>query len=77
MPMDFPDMDSLIQCADVWKFRTPNKDETEQAYRTALADHVAPQDFIESQEIRTSKGWDKWSPSEGRDMLIRSAARNR
>ena len=71
MPMNFPDMPSLIQCAEVWKFRQPNPGESETSYREALADHVAPHDFIESQEIRTGKGWDQWSEAENRDMLRR------
>lgn len=71
MPMNFPDMKSLINCAEVWKFRAPNEGESEQDYRTALADFVRPQDMIESQEIRTGKGWDKWNDNENRDMLSR------
>lgn len=71
MPMDFPNMDSLKRAAEVHKFRQPNEGETEQQYRTALADYVRPIDFIESQEIRTSKGWDQWNDAESLDMLKR------
>lgn len=56
MPMSFPDMKSLKFAAQCHKFREPNEGETEAAFRKALADHVKPIDFIESQEIRTSKG---------------------
>ena len=75
MPMDFPDMKSLVNAAEIWKFRGPNPGETEQQYRKALADHVLPHDLIESQEIRTSKGWDQWSHGENMEMLARGAKR--
>jgi hypothetical protein len=72
MPMDFPDMESLKQAAEVWKFRQPNPDESEAEYRTALADHVQPRDLVESMEIRTSRGWDRLTPTEYRDTIRRS-----
>ena len=72
MPMDFPDAKSLIEAADVWKFRQPKEDETIAQYRAALADHVKPKDFIESEEIRNGKGWDKFSTQENKEMLRRS-----
>ena len=60
--MDFPDMESLIMAADVWKFRRPTADESEQSYRQALANFVASKDyFIDSEEIRNGVGWDKWT----------------
>jgi len=71
MPMDFPDMKSLQMAAKVYKFRDVNEGETEQEYRSALADHVAPRDFIESEEIRNSVGWDKWNDEQKKDMLNR------
>lgn len=74
MPMNFPDMESLIQAAEVHKFRKPHEDEAEERYRVALADHVQRIDFVESMEIRTSKGWDRWTPEEGVEMLVRSGA---
>lgn len=77
MPMDFPDMQSLINCGEVWKFRAPNPGETEQQYRKALADFVQPQDLIESQEIRTSKGWDKWNDAENTELVVRGATRHK
>ena len=75
MPMDFPDMNSLISAADIWKFRQPNEGELEREYRQALADFVAPKDFIESEEIRNGKGWDKFNDGENAAMLGRSALR--
>jgi len=81
MPMDFPDMRSLIQAAEVHKFRVPRMApeplETEEEYRAALADHVAPIDFIESQEIRHKVGWDQWSDKQSIDMLARAVARSK
>lgn len=75
MPMDFPDMTSLLRCAEAWRFREPNPGETEQQYRNALADFVQPQDLVESMEIRTSKGWDRFSDNENWELLARGAKR--
>lgn len=72
MPMDFPDMESLILCAKCHKFRDPHEGEDEDAYRTALANHVKPIDFIESQEIRNKVGWDKFSETQNKSMLLDS-----
>ena len=73
MPMNFPDMNSLKMCGEVHKFRKPKKGESEASYREALADHVKPIDHIESMEIRTKVGWDKWSDKQGLDCLIDKA----
>ena len=72
MPMDFPDMKSLEMAASVHKFRKPNKGETEIQYRLALAKHVQPRDFIESEEIRNGVGWDKWDNGQKGAMLGRT-----
>lgn len=71
MPMDFPDLDSLKCAAMVHKFRDIKNGETEDEYREAVANHVSPIDFIESQEIRNGVGWDKWTDKQKMDMLIR------
>ena len=71
MPMDFPTFDSLKSHAEMLSFRQPNDGETEEEYRTALADHVEPLDYIESLEIRNKVGWDKFSDSQNRDMIQR------
>lgn len=76
MPMDFSDMRSLEMVARVHKFRAIDAHETEDEYRNALSDHVAPIDFIESQEIRNKKGWDQWSDDENKDMLRRVRTSN-
>ncbi len=71
MPMDFPDMSSLKRAAKVHKFREKATTETEVEYRSALADHVESIDFVESQEIRHSVGWDQWTDDQARDGLRR------
>jgi len=70
--MDFPDMRSLKRCAKCWEFRQPLEDEDEAEYREALADYVQPRDFVEACEIRNKVGWDRFSESQGQDMLKRS-----
>ena len=77
MPMDFPDMKSLECAAECHGFHKPNDGETEAEYRSALADHVEPIDLVESMEIRSGHGWDKFSKGENMIMLMRSAMRNR
>jgi len=72
MPMDFPDLRSLQTTAKIFKFREIKKGESENDYRNALADYVAPRDFIESQEIRLKVGWDRWSDDQKKDMLRRA-----
>ena len=72
MTMDFPDMNSLKLAAKVHGFRMPNLNEPEEEYREALADYVFPRDIIESQEIRTGHGWDKFTGPEKTDMLLRT-----
>lgn len=76
MPMNFPDMSSLIQAAEVHKFRQPHEGESEADYRLELAHHVEPIDLVESMEIRTSVGWDQFSERDNVSMLLRSALRH-
>jgi hypothetical protein len=71
MPMDFPDMKSLIEAAEIHNFRKPRKGESEAEFREDLADHVSKVDFIESEEIRNAIGWDKWTESQERSMVDR------
>lgn len=71
MPRDFPDMKALISAAKDHNFRQPSDGEPEIEFRIALADHVRPIDFIESEEIRNSVGWDKFSEQQNLDMLRR------
>lgn len=77
MPMDFPDMNSLKMAAKVHKFRQPDPDEHESEFRRALADHVRPIDFIESEEIRNGVGWDKFTSAENAGMLGRAFFKDR
>lgn len=72
MPMDFPDMESLKFAAKVHKFREPKEAESEVDFRRCLSDHVEPIDHIESMEIRTGKGWDKFSKDDKAEMIRRA-----
>jgi hypothetical protein len=71
MPMDFPDMPSLVFAAKAHKFREPNPGEPEDEFRRALAAYVEPIDYIESLEIRNKVGWDRFTPDQNMDMLRR------
>ena len=62
MPRDLPDMQSLTRSAENHGYRPPSEGESEQAYRSALADFVAGVDLIEAAEIRNKVGWDKQDP---------------
>jgi hypothetical protein len=70
MPMDFPDLTSLKMAAKIHKFRPMMDRESEEHYRSALADHVRPIDHIESFEIRFGVGWDKWSDDQKRQSIF-------
>lgn len=70
--MSFPNMNSLIEAAEIHGFRKPLKDETEIQYRRALADHVAPKDYIESEEIRNGCGWDKFTEGDNRAIACKN-----
>ena len=61
-----------MEAAEIHRFRQPEEGEVEINYRRALADHVRPIDFIESEEIRNGVGWYKWGDSENAGMLGRS-----
>lgn len=71
MPMDFPDLNSLRSAAKIYGFRDIGHGEPEEEFRTALADHVASIDLVESEEIRNKVGWDKWSKTQEKDFLRR------
>ena len=71
MPMGFPDFNSLKRAAECWKFRQPEEGESEDSYRNALANFVAPKDIVESQEIRHKVGWNKWNDDQGKDLVLR------
>ena len=61
MPMDFPDLNSLVKVAKKHNFRDLNPNESEASYRIALSKHVRSIDVVESQEIRLGIGHDKWT----------------
>lgn len=77
MPMDFPDLRSIKFAAQLHNFREIIPNESEDEYRTALADHVAKIDFIESEEIRNKKGWDMWSNKETLNILNNLSSRRK
>jgi len=72
MPMNFPNMKALKSAARVHELREPFEDETAQHYREELANHVQSIDLVESMEIRTGSGWDKFSDQENGELLARS-----
>lgn len=79
MPLDFDTAEKIINRAKITRFRDMREDETLGQYRQALVDHVASVDPIEAHEIRTGKGWDKWTDEEFEDFMTRHpdhAARN-
>jgi hypothetical protein len=72
MPINFPDFESIIKRGRMWKFRAPFDLETEREYREALADFVQSRDLVESYEIRSGVGWDRWDAEQERDMVTRA-----
>ena len=62
---------SSVIIARVWGFRGLKEGETEIQYRTDLADFVQDKDMIESMEIRTGKGWDKFTTGDEASTLAR------
>lgn len=71
MPRDFPDFKSLLRTAEIYKYRKPYENESEEDYRDMLANYVEPLDYIESLEIRNKVGWNKFSEAQNMDMLER------
>ncbi len=74
MPMSFPDLESLKHAAKVHNFREMLEGESEELYRHNLADHVTPYSNIEGHEIRTGKGWDKWTAEDNVNLFLYAAA---
>jgi hypothetical protein len=71
MPMSFPDIESLKRRAEQRGFRQPNEDELESQFRKEFADFMESVDFVESMEIRTSKGWDEFNEKQNISLLER------
>ena len=71
MPMDFETHKKVVEHAEWNGFRPPKEGESEADYREAYADHRHGEDPIEAHEIRTGKGWDKWSNEDKKDALRR------
>jgi hypothetical protein len=71
MPMDFPD-ETLERYAEMVRFRAKEPEESIDEYRIALADHVESIDPCEAMEIRTGKGWNKWSSMDFEEVISKS-----
>lgn len=71
MPVDFETPEKVIEHAKMTGFRPPKEGESEADYRESYADHHHGKDPIEAHEIRTGKGWDKWSNEDEKDALRR------
>jgi hypothetical protein len=72
MPINVPDHDAVVREAQKHKFREPLIDESDDQYRTALADHVFKIDKVAGHEIRTGRGWDEWTASDRSDFIART-----
>lgn len=69
MPMTF-DNDKLLIYGER-HFRPINDGESIEDYRDAVADDAQKRDPTEAHEIRTGKGWDKWTEEEQFDYMNR------
>jgi len=72
MPRDFESATEVRGAAKRWKFRDQRENESDAEFREALADHVKDKDLVESMEIRTGKGWDRWNDIEKGLMLAQA-----
>lgn len=73
MPMDFPDLKSLRNSYDDPK-RVPYKaGESEDAYRERCAVYMETvwNDPVEAQEVRSGKGWDRWSDKDADQAIAK------
>ena len=71
MPINVPDHDAVVREAKKHGYREPSDNESEEHYRTALADHVSRRDKVAGHEIRTGRGWDEWTASDKSDFNAR------
>ena len=70
MPMTFTD-DRLLSRGERL-FRKIKEGEPIADYRAAFADFMEPQDFVKAMEIRTGRGWDKWTDDDVLEALRRN-----
>jgi hypothetical protein len=70
MPVTFTDERLLSFGARLYREKRP--DETIEAYRSFIADSHQKVDPIEAHEIRTGKGWNKWSDPEFGELVAKS-----
>lgn len=71
MPITFTD-ETLITFARNMKYREQNEGETSEEYREVIADLHQDRDPVEAHEIRTGKGWDKWTDADLDVLVIKS-----
>ena len=74
MPLDFNSLQKLLNHAEMIGFRPIGEEETMAEYRKEYAKHREQDtkypDPVEAHEIRTGKGWDKWTDAEFDDFLV-------
>lgn len=73
MPIDFPDLEALRRSFDHPTMLPYRDGETEIEYRERCAvwSEEKWNDHIQAHEIRTRKGWDKWSQGQQMELLKR------
>ena len=75
MPLDFPDLNSLLWAAKRHSFRAKDAAESDARYRDALARHVSQIDPVEAMEIRSGRGWDKWDSGDRACFILERTAK--
>ena len=73
MPMNFPDLKALRDAFDHPKMLPYREGESEPEYRERCAVWSVERwgDHVQAQEIRSGKGWDRWSDDEAAQLLRR------
>jgi hypothetical protein len=66
MPITF-DSKTLLEQGKI-HFREIKEGDSISEYRNAYADHMEPIDLIESHEIRTGRGWNKWTEEDKKSL---------
>ncbi len=67
MPMTFDSFESVQPLAKYLKLREPLPNESLEDYRNFVADHDP--DKVEAMELRSGRGWDKFTEKDKRDLL--------
>ncbi len=72
MPINVPSHETVLREARKHRYREPRPGESEEDYRTSLAEHVFNIDKVAGHEIRTGRGWDEWTASDRADFIART-----